>query len=404
MTPPPLGNWSQGDWVNVIAIDPANDDIMLVGGERLARTTDGGQSWTTVMRYYYEIGGSNDHEDQHGLTFVPAQPGVCFVANDGGIYRSTNSGATWTGINSGLVTTQPYNFGISAGSVLADVYHWGVLGSTSITTKQFTQVEGGSWEFVPVRGNPNQPGVFYYLRGQVVRRQFPSTGVNDYTSYTPFVTSWGLEFHPSATSKLAFAGRWLEASATSDIWRTTQYDQPTPNWTQDTTSTPLTTPIVAIHFAKSNPEIAYAMTGDGQVARTANSSSAASPWSVQGQWPNSIRSMAVNQFDPNRLYAIDAWNVARSVDGGITWTLANGVSSNKLPPGELTTILTSPGSAGDLFVATSVGVVFSPDEGFHWYPIHDGLPNARATEIAWSDDYLYVALHGRGFWRARPYG
>ena len=113
--------------------------------------------------------------------------------------------------------------------------------------------------------------------------------------------------------------------------------------------------------------------------------------------------MAVNQFDPNRLYAIDAWNVARSSDGGITWSSANGVPGHQLPPGELTTILGSPRSAGDLFVATRVGVVYSPDEGFHWYPIHDGLPNARVTEIAWSGDWLYVALHGRGFWRAQPY-
>ena len=405
MTPPALGNWSQGDWVNVVAIDPAHDDTMLVGGERLARTQDGGQSWTTVMRYLYEIGGSNDHEDQHGVTFVESAPGVCYVANDGGIYRSTDSGATWAGINAGLVTTQPFNFGLAGDKVLVDVYHWGVLGSISLATKQFTVEEGGSWEFVPVRGNPNQRDVFYYLRGAVTRRKFPRTGVDDYTVYTPFPISWGLAFHPRATSKLAFAGRWTTATSSSDIWRTTASDQLTPAWTQDMiTGANLSSPIVAIHFAESDPEYAYAITSAGDVVRTIGASNAATAWSFRGQWQSGVRSMAVNQFDPNRLYAVDTWNVGRSIDGGATWTHANGVSSNALPSSELTTILTSPRSAGDLFAATAVGVMYSPDEGYHWYPIHDGLPNARVTEIAWSDGYLYVALHGRGFWRAKPYG
>ena len=60
-------------------------------------------------------------------------------------------------------------------------------------------------------------------------------------------------------------------------------------------------------------------------------------------------------------------------------------------------------SAGDLFLGTDVGVFYSPDEGFHWYPIHDGLPNAPAWEIAWSGDALYAAVHGRRLWRAKPY-
>jgi hypothetical protein len=405
VTPSALGNSSQLDWVNVIAVDPADDDVMLVGGERLARTADGGQSWTTVMRYYYEVSTSNNHEDQHGVAFDRNQPGVCYVANDGGIYRSINSGASWSGINSGLVTTQPFNFGIADGAVLADVYHWGVLGSTAIGTKQFGQVEGGSWELTPVRGNPNQQHVFYYLRGQVTRRQFPGTGgTNDYTVYTPFPISWGLAFHPSPTSQLAFAGRWINQSQTSDIWRTTQSNQFTPAWTQDAiTGINLTAPIVAIRFSTSDPATAYAMSSAGDVLRTTRSSNSTQPWTFQGRWAADVRSMAVNQFDPNRLYAIDAWRVARSIDAGVTWTVANGVANNTLPPGELTTIISSARSAGDLFVATSVGVVYSPDEGYHWYPIHDGLPNARVTEIAWSDDYLYVALRGRGFWRAQPY-
>ena len=60
-------------------------------------------------------------------------------------------------------------------------------------------------------------------------------------------------------------------------------------------------------------------------------------------------------------------------------------------------------SAGDLFLGTDVGVFYSPDEGFHWYPIHEGLPNAPAWEIAWSGDALYAAVHGRRLWRAKPY-
>jgi hypothetical protein len=145
-----------GDWCHVIAVDPADDNVILAGAQTLSRTSNGGTSWSTVINYY------QPHEDQHRVLFGVSQPGVVYAANDGGVFRSPDHGVTWQtstddlsfDLNVGLVTAQFFTAAVSGDSAVGDAYHQGLLGASSLFAKQWAGIQGHAWEFDNVYGDP----------------------------------------------------------------------------------------------------------------------------------------------------------------------------------------------------------------------------------------------------------
>jgi hypothetical protein len=410
-TPPALGNSVAGDWVNTIGVDPRDDDVLLVGGERLVRSVDGGRGWTYVMRYYYETGNDRNHEDHHGMSWDLNRPDVVYVANDGGIYISTDAGATWLGLNRDLVTTELFHFGVNRDPAtgvkraVANVDHWGELGTKDLERKQWEQIEGGSWEFVPARGDPKRADMWYFLRGgEIMRRQYPSTLANPRWSYAAFSHSWGLALDARPGTDLGLVSEFDGATGLSQIRRTIDAASNTPTWTVHALAPGVnltSDQVMAIHFVPSSPNTAYAMTEQGRVLYCGDVASGAA-WTLRGTWQGTLRWLAVDYFDPNLLIAITPSAIGRSRDGGATWQ--NVLLPNAtLPPGELLRIIASPAYSGDFFLCTMVGVFYTPDEAEHWRGMHEGLPNAAAWEFAWLDGLLYIATYGRGLWRYDPY-
>lgn len=406
-TPSPLGIGNQGDWVNVIAVDSSDNNVMLVGGEELYRTANGGVTWTKVMAYRYL--SSLGHEDQHRIAFDLTFPGYVYLANDGGVYRSQDHGATWADLNKGLETVQFYNMGLTGDKAVINAYHWGVLASQSVSTRQWEQIDGGSWEFVPVRGDPQRPSFFYYLGGQLVRRRYPGTGTVDiWLNFGNFTPSFGLAVDTRPQSNTILVG---DATAPTGqpsaptpclIRRALDGDQAAPTWTIEPGINLFNDPIISIQFARSSPGMAYAASASGLVFTKTPDVNAPGAWIQRGQWQPRVRAMAVNTFNSNHLYIIDQSAVARSIDGGATWQPIMGSGSNKLPVSEFFTIIASPTSGQTIFLAAAIGVFSSPDEGTNWHPLDEGLPNAPVREILWSGGYLYASLHGRGLWRRKP--
>ncbi len=91
-------------WYDLIAaVDSTNPDIVIVGGIELAKSTDGGASWSTPST------SPTVHVDQHALVFFNSS--TLLIGNDGGIYYSANiniANPNYTQKNNGFNVTQFY--------------------------------------------------------------------------------------------------------------------------------------------------------------------------------------------------------------------------------------------------------------------------------------------------------
>jgi hypothetical protein len=414
-----MGQW---DWDHVIAVDPNDDDVILVGGQVLYRTTTGGDpspgggpAWTQVASYY------DPHEDQQSLAFDPVSPGVVYLANDGGIWRSTDGGATWhTGnrsadmttrrnLNRGLVTAQFYRVGVAGDHAVGDVYHSGIIAAADLATRSWQEIEGHAWEFAYVYGDPRRASYFYVFHGALGRRRFPGTGAGDFVlGYGNFqppggAAVGGIAADPRLTSSTLLCG----ASNPGRIMRTLDAAPDAPAWTAVPGVNLGAEPVVSIAFAPSVPGKAYAVSQSGRVLRKDDVNDDTAPaWTAVGQWAsptgNQIRQLAVNSQHDERVYLITAKEVVRSAASGAgPWTSITGSAAAPLPTSDFHSFVAAPDGV-TLFLGADIGVFISRDDGANWFPFDADLPNAPIGQIFWSDGYLYAVTYGRGLWRRRP--
>ncbi|HEY0434827.1 MAG TPA: T9SS type A sorting domain-containing protein [Chitinophagaceae bacterium] len=91
-------------WYDLIAaVDPSTPTTVVVGGIQLARSTDGGTTWTAITT------NNTVHVDQHALVYFNSSRLI--DGNDGGVYSSsnmTNATPSFTSKNNGFNVTQFY--------------------------------------------------------------------------------------------------------------------------------------------------------------------------------------------------------------------------------------------------------------------------------------------------------
>lgn len=110
---------TQFNYNMALSIKPDNENIILVGGINLYRSTDGfntpiddentqwiGGLLDTETFYNYP----NHHADQHALVWDPTDPDILWSGNDGGVYKTDITGQTvvWENLNYGYRVTQYY--------------------------------------------------------------------------------------------------------------------------------------------------------------------------------------------------------------------------------------------------------------------------------------------------------
>jgi hypothetical protein len=400
------GGDGYGSWCHVIAVDPFEDDVILAGAQQVFRTSNGGGKWERVIDYY------SPHEDQHQILFDPTQRGVVYVANDGGVYRSKDGGVTWQtsgddvgekrDLNLDLVTAQFYTAGISGDHAVGDAYHQGLLGAGSLAARDWSGIEGHSWEFANVVGDPVRSGVFYVLGDKLWRRTFPKPGAGALMPIGAF-TPKAIAVDERPGSKVVLA-----ADSHGQVQKTKDVTVANPMWTKmpgtfgfrihPSGGSP---PIVSIAFAPSRREKAYALSSGGETYVCADADASVG-WSERDSLPSTpARAIAVSTQDEDHVFAISSSEVFRSVEGGSNWIAVPGTGLNTLPSGlDLRSIVAGPGS---LYLAAATGVFMSPDEGQHWFRFSEGLPNVEIKELLWTESDLFAVTHGRGLWHHGRY-
>jgi hypothetical protein len=114
-----------------------------------------------------------------------------------------------------------------------------------------------------------------------------------------------------------------------------------------------------------------------------------------------VVALAVAAEDESVVFAATSNQIYRSIDGGGSWTPANGSGATTLPPGsQLRSLVAGPGA---LYAAAATGVFTSADRGSSWYDFSAGLPNVELKELLWTGSDLFAVTHGRGIWHHGRY-
>jgi len=115
-----------GGQIYDIAIDPSNPDKMFAGsylGGGLFMTTDGGNSWQTVVAAE-QVQGEDTFKNHAvwSVKITPGNPNVIWAAHNYWVEKSTDGGQTWTHILNGEM--QSSNYGTCPNCPIWDQYRW----------------------------------------------------------------------------------------------------------------------------------------------------------------------------------------------------------------------------------------------------------------------------------------
>ncbi|MBN1437855.1 MAG: tetratricopeptide repeat protein [Anaerolineales bacterium] len=342
-------HWQKLPWTNgtiiQIAIKPGASDTILVGGEVVYESVDGGSSWTdksdglggfrTELLLNQNSGDTNSFYLQGQRTEWPGVP----------LFYSPDKGKNWSPL-----TQKGYGLAFSAdGQTLFRSDFNGLLRS---------QDGGKNWASLPGVPDPISPGI--------------------------------VAAHPSIDGKvyLPYFNRILISLDKGNTWKESG-GFPTDELRQGET--------ISLFFGSDTDVYVYGNEGDYPPYRSSDSGETWSNCNPPGDldaFTETISMMAVNPQDRKRIWAATrGGGVMASPDGCLSWTRMNTGLRNLFAHA----IAIDPNNPQTMYAGTNGGVYISFDAGQHWDPINDGLLGATVV-------YSIVIDTQSNVYASTPYG
>ncbi len=390
---------SYGWYFGQVYVDPTNPNVVYALGLDLYKSTNGGGSWNPI--------GWSMHVDQHAMWVNPNNPNHLIVGNDGGLYISQDGGASFNKVNY-LPITQFY-------AATVDFNHPEKLyggtqdnGTVRTPTGQMNDWEliyGGDGFYVIV--DPNNSNIIYaeYQYGGLGKS---TDGGFYFSSATAGINAndrrnWMVPvvMDPNHSNILYYG--------TYRIYRTTNGANYWTPISSDLSNGPYSGglaygTVTAIAVAAGNSNTVYAGTDDGNVWVTDGS---VTNWvNITGNLPNRwVTSIAVHPTDENTaLVTYSGYKhneyigyIFRTTDKGQTWTDITG----NLPQAPINKVLIDPEHPEVYYVGTDVGVFFSADTGNTWMMLGQNLPASVVMDLVFHapTHTLVAATHGRSMFK-----
>ncbi len=415
-------------YTQALAVDPADEDTLLMGGIALWRSIDGGGNFSSSDANPAPGPGSAVvHSDHREVVFHPTAAGRAYTTGDGGFATSTNSGATWTPRNDDLQITGFHGLGSSPLTTM-------VVGTSQDNGGQ-TWNGSRRWTHRPCCGDAGYSFLDFddvltvYAASNYGSLRRSLDGGEDWDIinsgiaasdprlfYAPFVqdpSADGTGEHP-----LYFGANRLYRSANNgSSWTVVSPVLATGPSTEIVTADSAVNHIAAgtgqnaisaIAVAPSDPDRVYVGYYGGEIFRTQLSPTAGDDWPRidTAELPNvPVTRIAVHPTEPDTAYATFSGFGAharlwKTTDGGGDWDpVVTG-----LPPGiPANTVSIEPSVPERVYLGLDSGpdgasLYRSLDGGASWDPFAQGLPNAPVYEISIDETHgrIYAATHGRG--------
>jgi photosystem II stability/assembly factor-like uncharacterized protein len=420
-------NFRQRAWYysHVIA-DPKDKDVVYALNVGFGKSTDGGKTFTNIRV---------PHGDNHDLWIAPDNPKRMIEANDGGACVSSDGGVTWTEL--AFPTGQFYHVSTD------NAFPYNVLGAqqdnstvripsrttgSGITKDDWTSTAGGESGYVAA--HPKFPHIVFggNYSGSLDM-------LNHLTKESRSVDPWpdnpmghgaiDLDQRFQWTYPILFSKHDSNVMYTCSqfVLRSTNmgktWKKISPDLTRNDPATlqasggPITKDNTGVEYyatvftlaeSPKDRNTLWAGSDDGLIHITRDGGKSWANITPPNMPRNGLASMIeASPFEAGTAYlAVDnhenndfAPYAYKTTDFGKTWTtITNGLASDSF----LRVIREDQKRKGTLYAGTETGVWISVDSGSNWKSLSLNLPVTPVHDIAWKEDDLVIATHGRGFY------
>lgn len=412
-------------WNSCIAVCPANEDFLVVGGNGISYTRNANAaspSWHGIEEF---------HSDQQAIAFSLSDPSRFYFANDGFVGMATENGSVVKNISTGLVACQGFCVDVSQTPVLVAgtaTYHTGILrtGRSDIRVWEYMAGnEGGPFVIDP----SNEKVMFCGPWGPGDLRRSTNGGSDWSSRRLKAINETGalvdtyigmVAIRPDDTKKIYGGGFFGHLHYSTDGGSSWDY-------VKNADGSPFlpdggnmrANRLHLFCFAPTNNNIQYLCTyskdtNTGTLWTTTNGSLQAAGWRKLNTPPSAtgfISAIAVSYLSPNLVLVgyenADAdnnlWYGSKLANGDYSWVNISGVSAeNHLPRSTIYAIVIDPDKANRIFVATSRGIYYTESAGVSWKLYNQGMPSVIRVfdlKLRRSTKVLYATAYGRGIYR-----
>ena len=396
----------QGWFAHFVWVPPADSSTVLTAGVDIFKSTNGGANlsrksdWASWYFGRTPPGGPEgppdySHADHHFVVAHPGDPDILYFGNDGGVFRTLDGGETFEGVNGGYQTQQFYN-GFSSSWADSNLAMGGMQDNASAIydgSVAWRRVIGGDGAWTAM--HPADTTIMFGSYQNLSMLRSDDYGASWFfiappSAPTGFIAPYRLA--PSSPDVM-YAGRSVVYRSTSGglDWSGTNFGQPLDG-----------NPALAMAVSDYDADVVYVSTAPvssrGRLFRTLNGGEL---WSdVTGTLPDRyLMDIAVHPGDHGRLYVVAAGygsgHVFRSDDFGASWSDVTG----DLPDVPTTSVAIDPDFPDHVYVGNDIGAYVSLDGGVSWSAFQEGMADAAmvvSLSVSPLNRMLRAATHGRG--------
>ncbi|HYI12774.1 MAG TPA: hypothetical protein VEK57_27235 [Thermoanaerobaculia bacterium] len=410
-------------WYNaMIEVHPKNPDIVWAGGVVLRLSTNGGTTFEPVNFGKDPEVQLEAHADNHALVFDPVDPNIVYVGNDGGIDRSTDISKPtwhWVDVSHGMIITMYYY--LTGNRAHPSLLAGGTQDNgTMITMGNRTWYQPWGCDGYDVGSDAKNPSTLYANCNQnLMEIANPVPGTSD-----PFLTISWITMEPPRPPVITdevVAGAALAEGGYECAIKTIVKTEDGVNWTATNTkfkpgaevvalasapSSSFQTYLAAVKYTILDPEQCPDFDDapfDPYVLRTDDGGAT---WVKMTGLPVNQPASAV-AFDPYD--ASKSYVTYRSYSRIYTCTGTACTKIGSAPlPNDVRTVVVDPFDTNVLYAATFLGVfrgVVTPGPAAPsaaWAPFNEGLPDGMEINDLWMDPkngILTIGSFGFGAFR-----